>query len=154
MAERTVIRRSATKSYAVLVLALVACDDGPVSDTEAARTNPDLDCTSLPTFAQDSMPGSIDAEDDENPDGSHYELFRVPQATSAIVEIVMESSEVDSYLVLYDSTGTFIDENDDATDATSDARVEQPLEPGCYILMATTQHANEFGDYGLLMSER
>lgn len=116
-------------------------------------TNPGADCATLPLLTMDqTLDGAIAGSDEANPDGSHYDLYRVQMADPLAVEIEMASTEVDSYLVLYDSAGAFIEQNDDASTLTLDARLTPSLTAGCFILMATTSFAAEFGEYELSLS--
>ena len=90
--------------------------------------------------------GTIDESDEENPDGTHYDLYRIDVTTPVELRIEMSSS-FDSYLILFDSVGTLVTLNDDASDRTLDARITRAFDPGCWIVMATTAFAGRFGDY-------
>ena len=116
--------------------------------------NPGVSCTTPPPLGlDDTIFGTIDPTDPQNPDGSRYELFQIPTDTGLDVRIDMTSTEIDSYLVLYDSLGVLIEENDDVSNLSLNARIEPALEPGCYILMATTKDPGDFGEYVLWLSE-
>ena len=113
-------------------------------------TSPDVDCATLtPIAVGDTTEGSIEAADDENPNGSHYDLYRLQLGGPAELRIDMESNELDSYLLLFDSATAVVDENDDASNLTLDARLENTFGAGCYILMAASRFADDFGDYRL-----
>ena len=90
--------------------------------------------------------GTIAITDDENPDGTYYDLYRLEVATATELRIDMTSS-FDSYLILFDSLGALVTLNDDASDRTLDARITRAFDPGCWIVMATTAFAGRFGDY-------
>ena len=116
-------------------------------------TNPGADCATLPALVVDSaVEGAIAGTDDENPDGTHYDLYRLEPAVSDSFRIDMESNEVDSYLILFDSAGEWIGQNDDRSTLTLDARIDRTLEPACYIVMATTSFPDEFGDYEIALT--
>lgn len=115
--------------------------------------NPNVDCATLPALTIDAAAGgTIAGVDEENPDGRHYDLFRFEPVAADSFHVDMESGEVDSYVVLYDSAGAWIAWNDDRSALTLDARVRATLEPGCYIVMATTAFPDEFGDYELTVT--
>ena len=117
-------------------------------------TDPGVACGTLSVLTLgDTIDGSLEASDDENADGSHYDLFAVHPTTAGEIRIEMESSEIDSYLVLYDSAGTFLTRNDDASSLTLDARITAPLDAACYILLATSSFADEFGEYQITLEE-
>lgn len=109
------------------------------------------DCASLPALVVDqTMTGSIEGSDEMNPDGTHYDLYRLTGPGDVHVE--MESAEIDSYLVLFDSAGVFLAQNDDASNLTLNARLSPSLESGCHIVMATTAFAEDFGEYDISLS--
>ena len=106
-------------------------------------------CGELEPLAVDStVEGEIEETDADNPDGTHYDLYRVEVAASDTLRLDM-SSDFDNYLILFDSLGTFVALNDDRSDRTLNARIRREFEPGCWILMATTAFADDFGDYEL-----
>lgn len=118
------------------------------------QANPGAVCAELPPLAVgNSLVRTLSPADPENSDGSHRDLYRLDiQATTSLV-VEMSSTDVDSYLVLYDASGADIVEfNDDLSDLTLDARIAPTLEPGCWILMATTAGPDDFGDYLLRVS--
>lgn len=101
-----------------------------------------------PLAIDSTAEGTIEGSDEVNPNGTHYDLYRVDVAASTALQFDMSSS-FDSYLLLFDSLGTFVTRNDDASNLTLDARIRHTLDPGCWILMATTAFADRFGDYEL-----
>lgn len=108
------------------------------------------ECESLPLLVMDqALLATIEGSDDMNADGTHYDLYQV--SGPGAVRIEMESSEVDSYLVLFDSAGVFLAQNDDASNLTLNARLTPTLEAGCHIVMATTAFAEDFGGYDIAL---
>lgn len=99
-----------------------------------------------------SIEGMLQALDSANSDGSRYDLYRLELAAQTDVLIGMSSTEVDSYLLLFDQGGGILLENDDASDLTLDAELETTLAPGCWIIMATSAGADAFGSYDVSVS--
>jgi hypothetical protein len=133
-----------------------------------AYASTDVDPTTLPVCTRTS-PGAVCAEqeaigigeelertltgsDATNVDGSHYDLYRLDVAAADSVAIDMSSTEIDAVLVLFDSAGTFVAENDDASSLTLDARLAPALDAGCWLIMATSSGADEFGAYAIGIS--
>lgn len=111
------------------------------------------DCSTLPELADgDTVDSELDASDPVDLFDSHYELYRIQLEGATTVRIDMESTEFDSYLVLYDETGE-IAFNDDRDETTLDARLQEALQAGCYIVMATSFEAGEIGAYALSLNE-
>ena len=109
---------------------------------------PDVPCADLPPLTiPGTVSGSLTASDGENADGSRFDLHRVQVDTPLDLVLVMRSGEVDSYLILFDEVGGVIAENDDASSLTLDARIAPTLQPGCYILMATSAETADLGEY-------
>lgn len=135
--------------------AYVASTVDPASLALCQPPSPDADCATLPVVSLETeIEGTLEADDAENDDGSHHDLYALRVDAPAEFEIVMTSSAVDSYVALYDSTGAFIDFNDDASNLTLDARLTQSLAAGCHIVMATSAFPDEFGDYELFVTEQ
>lgn len=66
------------------------------------------------------------------------------------IMVAMVSTEIDSYLRVYNSSGTLICENDDASDTSSDALITNCYLPakGAYTIRASDYFLG-YGDYGL-----
>ena len=112
------------------------------------------DCATLPLLTVESeTEGTLEGSDDQNPDGSRYDLYRLQPTSAANLRIDMTSGAIDSYLVLFDSVGAFLEENDDVSALTLNARIAPSVEADvCYIVMATSALADELGDYLLDVS--
>ena len=141
-------------------------DDLLVDETEFEDSDFDTDdldvcepialpaCSTLPELVDGAtIDGELDASDPVDLFDAHYELYRIELEGATTVQIDMESTEIDSYLVLYDANEDEIAFNDDRDDTTLDASLEVSLEPGCYIVMATSFEAGEIGAYTVSLSE-
>ncbi|HEX6588897.1 MAG TPA: hypothetical protein VF039_07740 [Longimicrobiales bacterium] len=111
---------------------------------------PVADCALLPTLGIGAeVSDSLDEADPVTYLGTRYQAYALDFAAPAGMKVSMSSSDVDSYLSLHDSTGAFLEANDDASRSTLDAELDLTLEPGCHILMATTASADELGEFEL-----
>ncbi len=122
----------------------------PESLTVCDPPEPVADCDTLPALTIGSeVSDSLDESDPRTYLGTRYQLYALAFEDSVDLVVSMSSSEVDSYLSLHDSTGTFIEANDDRSSLTHDALLEPALGAACYILMATTASADELGEFEL-----
>lgn len=80
--------------------------------------------------------------------GAEYFAFEVEEET--LVLAAMSSAELDAYLTLFDATGAVVAENDD-DGYTTDAMLVALLEPGAYVLAASTYYVGEVGAYTLTL---
>ena len=80
--------------------------------------------------------------------GAEYFAFEVEEET--LVLAAMSSAELDAYLTLFDATGAIVAENDD-DGYTTDAMLVALLEPGAYVLAASTYYVGEVGAYTLTL---
>ncbi|MGV3708988.1 MAG: Ig-like domain-containing protein [Gemmatimonas sp.] len=69
--------------------------------------------------------------------------------TGGPLQIDMQSSAVDAYLILQNEAGTVLAENDDASAGTTNARISGNFSAGRFIVNATTYENNETGSYTL-----
>lgn len=93
--------------------------------------------------------GSLSSDDPTSVFGSHFDLYSLQLESAGEVRIDLASRDFDSYLVLYESNGALIAENDDLADGTRDASLTLDLDPGCYRIEATSFSAGETGGYTL-----
>ena len=100
--------------------------------------------TALPLPAD--VDGNLETTDEQNPDGTFFDLHAFDVDSDATVTIAMTSSAFDTYLVLFDENGVYITENDDFGGSTN-SRISRALAEGCYIVMATSFDAAETGAY-------
>lgn len=114
--------------------------------------DPDIVCTDLPPIAVgESEAGSLSTTDPSSIFGSYFDLYGLQLTTGQQVTIDLQSTEIDSYLVVYDEDGGHIAENDDANE-TTDASLTLDLEPGCYRIEVTSFGPEETGAYTLTVN--
>ena len=131
--------------------ALTAFD--PASLTVCHPPEPTADCALLPTLSPGSeIADSLDESDDRTYLGTRFQLYALDFETPLELVVAMSSPDVDSYLSLHDSTGAFIEANDDRSSLSPDAELELTLGAGCHILMATTARADELGEFELTVT--
>ena len=132
----------------------VQTGDDPNALTVCGPVSPGVVCADLPAISVGSgVEGTLSPSDPTNPDGSHRDLYRLDVSTEPALDIDMSSTEVDSYLVLYDQGGAVVEENDDRSSLTFDARLTpEGLAAGCYIILASSSGEGEVGDYQLTIS--
>ncbi len=96
--------------------------------------------------------GSLVGTDCRLSDDSYADKYELTLAESTPVRLLMNSASVDAYLILQDAiSGQIVAENDDG-DGSTDARIEQVLPAGRYVIAANTFEANQFGDYRLTVA--
>lgn len=111
-------------------------------------TDPAIDCSSLPAI---TVGQSIDGElttSDPVFEGNYFDLYGLTLDASTEVRIDLTSRSIDAYLFLYESDGTYIDEDDDGG-ADLDASLTTTLPAGCYRIEATSYFGDETGPYTL-----
>lgn len=122
----------------------------PTAD-EVAALAADIPCAGVTAVEADgAMSGALASGDCTRPDGSSvdYVLFRVTEA--ATVDVSLESSSFDAYLLLWTVDGSLIEDADDVGDGDSDALIEsEGLSPGLYVMGANSYDAGETGAYTL-----
>lgn len=110
--------------------------------------DPTIDCSTLPAITVGAaIDGALTPEDDAYA-GSYYDLYGLTLDATTQVQIDMMSDSIDTYLLLYESDGTYVDENDDGG-AGFNSRLTASLGAGCYRIEATSYDAGETGPYSL-----
>ncbi|HXS95353.1 MAG TPA: PPC domain-containing protein [Candidatus Limnocylindrales bacterium] len=86
------------------------------------------------------------------PDGTFADIYQINIAAAATVDLKLKSPDFDAYLVLQDAKGNVVATDDDSGGGT-DARIQQPLQPGTYYVYAKP-FANYYsvGNYTLSLS--
>ena len=74
-------------------------------------------------------------------DNTFADLYQMNLTADATIDLRLNSSEFDAYLVLLDSKGAVIDEDDDSGGNTN-ARITRSLAAGTYYMVV-----KPFGDY-------
>lgn len=102
----------------------------------------------------DRVTGELSASDPLLEDDTHYDAWRLRGQRGQRVEIVMESADVDAYLILKESRDTESEsvETDDDGGGGTDARIVVTLERDEYWIFANALHAGETGGYTLRVS--
>lgn len=124
------------------VTALPECGQG------AGGSDPAIDCASLTPI---TVGGTINGEltnTDESWIGSYYDLYSLTLDAQQQVTITQSSGQIDSYLYLYESDGTYITEDDDSG-GNFDSAITQTLSAGCYRIEASSWGSGETGTYTL-----
>ena len=136
----------------------------PASDT----TTPEPPGTSDPTtsipsgctlqsYSGTSVEGSWTSDcvsENRTENGTHYaKFFSFSVSRSATVQVTLES-RTDPFLILLDDEGEIIDEDDDDDDdifdlGARDSGISIALDPGTYIVEATTYAGSSTGDFTL-----
>ena len=132
---------------------ITASADGVIGTAAVAVTIPvsaRCDATTPITVGQ-TVTGTITSTDCRLADTSYADKYVLTLTESAPIRIAMIGT-VDAYLVLQDAvSGAVIAEDDDGNKATN-ARIEQVIPAGRYVIVATTFGPNDFGDYSLDVS--
>lgn len=92
--------------------------------------------------------GSLRREDNVLPvDNSFFDIYTFEARAGQQVTIEMSSNEIDSYLILLDTTGQELAQDDDGGQ-NRNARIQVTLpENGTYTLLANSAQEQEFGNY-------
>jgi hypothetical protein len=99
-------------------------------------------CTPKSTLnAGDTVTGTITYTGCQSTSNTFADLYQLNVTADATVDLRLNSSEFDAYLVLLDAKGAVIDEDDDSGGNTN-ARITRALPAGTYYLVV-----EPFGDY-------
>ena len=142
--------RSGVLLLLVLPLGLLtACGD----DDDDDFTGPTSElCNSLTRIdIPGSVNGTLTVSDMQLDDGSFVDRYRIQVNSTQNVRIDMTSAEFDTYLILLTADEDFVAQNDDGgTDLN--ARLEENLTAGCYIVLANGFDEGEIGSYSIAVS--
>lgn len=86
-------------------------------------------------------------------DESYVDVYELTLPSASTVQIDMASTELDSYLGLFDAVGRFVTQDDNAGGA-SNARIVTPLAAGAYRIWANTTKGAVSGAYTLTVTRR
>ena len=99
-------------------------------------------CTSKATLpASGSVSGSIGYTGCQYTDNTFADVYQVTMSAAGTLDLRLNSSAFDAYLVLLDSKGAVLQEDDDSGGGTN-SRITAPLAAGTYYVVA-----KPFGDY-------
>ncbi|HIG73679.1 MAG TPA: hypothetical protein EYQ24_03605 [Bacteroidetes bacterium] len=139
------------RALLVLSLALVACDSGNGDRTELERL---FDCDTVreitfPSTTSGALSTSdCDYTDDDGTYADYY-VFELDAATN--VDVFQTSDTIDSFLSLYNASGTELAFDDDSGSdffGPHDARISRSLAAGVYVIAANS-YGVETGPYTL-----
>ena len=107
-------------------------------------------CSQLrPIVVGQSVASTLSSSDCRLTDGSYSQKYELRLTAQTAVTIDMKSTAIDSYLFLQNATtGAVIAQNDD-DGGQRNARIEQLLPAGTYIVVANSFNAGEFGAFQL-----
>jgi hypothetical protein len=144
----------------VLVLGLVfalftACGGGGDGDNPLFPTQP-IQSNAI-------VNGVISPSDVKAPDGTYADLYTITVDSPTLLNIRLESSDFDVYLVLFDGAVLnvpnlsqwdpyFLAENDDIDEQTTDAGLTYELQPGMYVIVVNNFEPGSLGAYTLTTS--
>ena len=127
------------------VLAVAACSDTP---TQPAGDSLACNTTVGNIAPGDTVTGILTVESCRFSDGTRADIWRLTLAAPAIITIDMTSTDVDPFLIVRDSTGFLIAQDDDGA-GSPNARITHGFAAGTYYIIANTYYQNEYGGYEL-----
>jgi len=98
-----------------------------------------------------TLAGSLSTADCRLDDNSFADPFRLRITAQTTVQIDLQSTTFDAYLVLTDSAGTTLVENDNGPTGNN-SRIVRQLAPGVYFIYANSFNANTTGAYTLAVT--
>lgn len=111
--------------------------------------DPSLVCSELPALEVGQAVSGALTQDDPSERGFFYDVYAYQPDAQTTVEITLSSTEIDSYLYVYDAAGSLVAENDDAAADARDAGLTLQVVPGCYRIEVTSFDSGETGAYTL-----
>lgn len=124
---------------------LVACDDGPTAPpTDSLACNTTVGTVGIGA----QVTGVLTRESCRLTDGTYADRWRMVLDSAAIVTIDMYSDEVDPFLIIRNSAGELVAQDDDGA-GSPNARITHGFAAGTYYIIANTYYSNEFGGYEL-----
>ena len=100
----------------------------------------------------EQIAGELGAGDPTLQDGSYYQEFAFTGQAGQQIRILLESSDFDTYLILIDSAGNRIAENDDASSSTTDAEIIVTLpSTGDYTVIVNSYEGGQQGRFLLTL---
>lgn len=82
------------------------------------------------------------------PDGSFTDLYALNVTTRTTVQLALSSNVFDAFVRVFSESGALQGENDDGANST-DSRLEITLDPGRYLVLATSFERGALGPYTL-----
>lgn len=111
--------------------------------------DPALTCAALPVLEPGLGVAGELGQGDAEERGRYYDVYGFQPAAQDTVAITLASEDFDAYLYVYQTDGTLLAENDDASETSFDAGVTLVVVPVCYRVEVTTFGDGETGAYTL-----
>jgi hypothetical protein len=139
-----VARAFRTAVAVALTLPLAACVETTGLEVADRRDS----CSLRPIAINETLAGNLSAADCLMDDGSdaHADFYELRIFSTTYVDIYMESTTMDPYLVLLDEDDNVIAEDDDSLGGF-DSWIQVKVTPGTYYIAATSYMARETGAY-------
>lgn len=136
-------------------IALVATSEGSTATARVRVAHMAEACPFImPLALGQQADGRLDAGDCEfAQDESYVDVYEIVLQAPATVQVDMISSEIDSYVGLFDVTGRFLGE-DDNSGGGKNARLTRQLDAGRYRVWANTTVGATSGAYALTVVQR
>jgi hypothetical protein len=97
----------------------------------------------------DLLPGTLSFTSCQFPDGTFADLYQIDVTDPAALDLRLDSTDFDTYLVVLDGKGNVIDEDDDSNGGTN-ARIVDAFDPGTYyVVVKPFSGYNATGKYAL-----
>ena len=109
------------------------------------------DCLAGPAVCNGSVTGYLEADDCFLDDGTFIDAFTLVLDAPATVPIAMNSTDVDCYLFLLDSSCNVLTSNDDCSGSTLNSCITRALAAGTYYVAPNSYDPSE-GSYTLSVS--
>jgi hypothetical protein len=136
-------------------LTVVASSEGRTGVTQLRVAYAAEVCPFVKTLAVGQrVDGTLALGDCEYPfDDSYVDIYEFTVPAAGTIRVDMTSSEVDSYLGLFDGSGNFLAE-DNNSGGGQNARIERQVPAGTYRVWVNTLSGSVTGAYSLLVSQR
>ncbi len=136
-------------------LTLLSPEDLSAVFTDATKDFFSLDpCMSAAAINfNQTINGVLSSTDCRLDDGSYADFYIFEGTKGQTANISLGTPFFDAYLGLANQSGSFVLENDDAHNNTTDSRISTTLpETGLYVILATSYHPAQTGNYALNLS--
>ncbi len=104
--------------------------------------------TTTPLVVPSTITGALTTTSCRLSDGTYVHRYEINVATAATHQITLTSTAFDAYLAIFSAAGALLAENDDGAGGTN-ARLSLALQPGRYIVFATSFGPGEVGAFSL-----
>lgn len=105
--------------------------------------------TATPFTLGSVVTGALGGADCHASTGEYLDFYSVSLPSAQAVSFTMSSTNVDSWLEMYDANGSIVAINDDGPDGTVNSTIKVFAPTGNYFLAATTYDPNDTGAYQL-----